>query len=255
MISEVAEVPGMSDTRRQFAPSRHVLSAVHGDRTVLLDLRKERYYGLDEVGTRVWALLREGVDEGGILARLEHEYEAPRELLQSDLTELLGRLAKLGMITRNGERGLRQPRRLTGSATPRAAQGEPLAPSALTCALTLICLTVALRIIGLRHTLALVHRAGRCSPPADSPPKEILARAAGNIGMAAAFIPGRALCLEQSLALYVCLRRAGVAVDLRLGVQPYPFAAHAWVEYEGEPVGESWDRVGRFAAFSGPQAI
>jgi hypothetical protein len=73
--------------------------------------------------------------------------------------------------------------------------------------------------------------------------------------MAAAFIPGRALCLEQSLALYVCLRRAGVAVGLRLGVQPYPFAAHAWVEYKGEPVGESWDRVGRFVAFSGPQAI
>jgi transglutaminase-like putative cysteine protease len=60
---------------------------------------------------------------------------------------------------------------------------------------------------------------------------------------AAAFFPGRAICLEQSLALYVLLRRRGVPVELRLGVQAVPFAAHAWLELRGVPIEENADFV------------
>ena len=41
----------------------------------------------------------------------------------------------------------------------------------------------------------------------------------------------------------------GVPVQLRIGAQPYPFAAHAWVEHRGEPVGSSYDVVGKFVPF------
>jgi hypothetical protein len=69
------------------------------------------------------------------------------------------------------------------------------------------------------------------------------------VDTAAAFFPGRALCLEQSLALYVCLRRAGVPAELKIGAQPYPFAAHAWVEHRGELIGTSYDLVCQFVPF------
>ena len=67
------------------------------------------------------------------------------------------------------------------------------------------------------------------------------------VAMASAFYPGRALCLEQSLTLYYVLRRRGVPVAYCQGVQPQPFQAHAWVEYEGEPVNDVPERVNRFA--------
>ncbi len=65
--------------------------------------------------------------------------------------------------------------------------------------------------------------------------------------MAAALFPGRALCLEQSLTLYVLLRLAGATVRLRLGVQAYPFGAHAWVEYLGRPLNDIEEHVAFFA--------
>ncbi len=73
-------------------------------------------------------------------------------------------------------------------------------------------------------------------------------RAAYHVAVAAAFFPGRAVCLEQSLALYLLLRRRGVPAELRLGVQAYPFYAHAWVELDGEPVNEDRETVDKFRA-------
>jgi hypothetical protein len=64
--------------------------------------------------------------------------------------------------------------------------------------------------------------------------------------MAAAFYPGRALCLEQSIALLGSLRWAGVDARLRLGAQPYPFKAHAWVEYDGRPLHEDEESLTSF---------
>ena len=71
------------------------------------------------------------------------------------------------------------------------------------------------------------------------------------VATAAAFYPRRALCLEQSLTLYVALKRAGVDARLRVGVRPMPFAAHAWVEVNGQPVYESIEFVSQLAAFPG----
>lgn len=43
-------------------------------------------------------------------------------------------------------------------------------------------------------------------------------------------------CLPRSLALYVHLRRSGCDVRHCIGVQRYPFTAHAWVEHRGAPL-------------------
>jgi hypothetical protein len=69
------------------------------------------------------------------------------------------------------------------------------------------------------------------------------------VAIAAAFYPGRAQCLEQSLALFLLLRRRAMPVELRIGVQPFPFTAHAWVEHNGRPVNEQEDFVTRLAPF------
>jgi hypothetical protein len=72
--------------------------------------------------------------------------------------------------------------------------------------------------------------------------------------LAAALYPGRALCLERSLVLYDRLRREGAAVELRIGVQATPFAAHAWVTYGGEPVNDSAEHVSHFVVMPEPRS-
>ena len=49
-------------------------------------------------------------------------------------------------------------------------------------------------------------------------------------------------------ALRPLLARRGVPAELRLGVQVYPFYAHAWVELHGEPVNEDPETVAKFRA-------
>ena len=48
-------------------------------------------------------------------------------------------------------------------------------------------------------------------------------------------------CLPRSLVLWWMLRRAGLAADLRIGVQKEAgdFAAHAWIEHCGQVVTEN----------------
>lgn len=106
------------------------------------------------------------------------------------------------------------------------------------------------RVFGLRRTLRWV----RAAANADAHGSGDVAACAGAVARAAAFYPRRALCLEQSLALYILLRRRGVSAELRLGVQPRPFYAHAWVEVDGQPVNESLDLAHTFVAFTALEA-
>lgn len=55
---------------------------------------------------------------------------------------------------------------------------------------------------------------------------------------AARWYPGRAACLENSLAAALTAILMRRSVDWCIGVRLMPYAAHAWVEAEGAPVGE-----------------
>jgi hypothetical protein len=61
---------------------------------VLLDLRRERYWGLDETGTRIWELVSAGIPFSRIVDSLEDEYAEPRERLESDARAFLTTLLK-----------------------------------------------------------------------------------------------------------------------------------------------------------------
>lgn len=95
------------------------------------------------------------------------------------------------------------------------------------------------RLRGLRRTLRMVQAQG--TPRSRTGDAALVEETARRVSLAAAFYPRRARCLEQSLALYVLLRRRGIDAELRLGAQPRPFYAHAWVEVDGQPVAEQGD--------------
>ena len=78
---------------------KDVLFQEVGGETVLLDLDSERYFGLDAVGTRVWALINEGMALGEVINTLLEEYEVDRVTLESDVEALLESLREAGLIT------------------------------------------------------------------------------------------------------------------------------------------------------------
>jgi hypothetical protein len=79
--------------------SPDVISQEVSGETVLMDLESENYYGLDEVGTRIWQLIGQTNDLRVIYQTLLQEYEVKEERLQRDLDILLGQIAGLGLIT------------------------------------------------------------------------------------------------------------------------------------------------------------
>lgn len=81
-----------------FNISNEVLSQEVNGETVLLDLQGESYFGLNEVGTRIWQLLKAGHPVGEMLSSLSDEYDASREQLENDLQVLLGKLMDAGLL-------------------------------------------------------------------------------------------------------------------------------------------------------------
>jgi len=79
--------------------SPEVISQEVSGETVLLDLESENYFGLDEVGTRIWQLIKETNDLAAIYQTLLTEYDVSEERLQQDLDTLLGEISQLGLVT------------------------------------------------------------------------------------------------------------------------------------------------------------
>ena len=121
------------------------------------------------------------------------------------------------------------------------------APSILGCGLLLLLAKLASGTFGSLRVLRWIRQ--RQASVAVAPDVDVATvRAAEHaVAMAAAFYPGRARCLEQSLVLYYWLRRAGVPAQFCMGVQAHPFIAHAWIECWGAVINDVPEHVGLFA--------
>lgn len=76
-----------------------VLSQEVSGETVLLDLNNENYFGLDEVGTRIWQLLQEQNNLEKIYDILLDEYKVDAKQLRNDFYDIINQLKDAGLIT------------------------------------------------------------------------------------------------------------------------------------------------------------
>lgn len=79
--------------------SEDAISQEVGGETVILDLGSEQYFGLDEVGTRIWQLLQEKGDLQQIFDCMLGEFDVTADRLEADMQALLGELASAGLIS------------------------------------------------------------------------------------------------------------------------------------------------------------
>lgn len=76
-----------------------VLSQEVSGETVLLDLNNENYFGLNEVGTRIWQLIQEQGDLQNIFDLMLSEYEVDSDILKKDFDGIIQQLKDIGLIT------------------------------------------------------------------------------------------------------------------------------------------------------------
>ena len=83
----------------KFQVPEDVLFREIGGEAVILDIKSGKYYGLNEMGTRMWAAM---VEKGSLQAACQallEEYDASEAQLQADLLQLVEGLAEKGLLT------------------------------------------------------------------------------------------------------------------------------------------------------------
>jgi len=87
----------ISFTERLILPEDVLISDVEGE-SVLLNLNSERYFGLDEVGTRMLSALTTSKSIQTAYEALLEEYQVEDEKLRHDLADLVDQLLDQGLL-------------------------------------------------------------------------------------------------------------------------------------------------------------
>jgi hypothetical protein len=72
------------------------------EESAILDLKSGQYYGLNPIGTRIWALIQKPTPVVDILSKLLNEYEVDAQRCERDLLTLLGELERKGLVEISG---------------------------------------------------------------------------------------------------------------------------------------------------------
>ena len=78
--------------------ARSQVSTVLDGEAVLLELSRGVYFGLNEVGTRVWQLVQEPRDVASIRDAVCEEYDVTPERCLTDVSDLLERMRDEGLV-------------------------------------------------------------------------------------------------------------------------------------------------------------
>jgi hypothetical protein len=87
----------LSFNQRVAVPST-VLFRVVDDESVLLNLDSEIYFGLDDVGTRMWTELTSSASVQEAYDKLLASFDVTPEELKQDLVDLVGKLVEQGLL-------------------------------------------------------------------------------------------------------------------------------------------------------------
>lgn len=183
----------------------------------LLGLNRGRFYGLDAVGTKMLMLLLEHGSETAAIA-IAAEYGVAEDQVRTDVTKLLGDL---------------QRKQLLVCQLPQSHNS--VTPSRLTTSVLLTLAWISIRTLGWTRTIRLWRRWQRpIDNKAPSGDWETAVQAVDTVVREAAakhlLLPTIA-CKERALVGWHILKSTfGLPAELVIGINLYPFQAHAWVE-------------------------
>lgn len=257
-----AQTIGGTDDDARMLPFFSIRSTVRAagseDGIVLLDLESGKYHSLNPVGARVWQGLANGRSRAQILRQLTELFDAPPEQIRADVDGILERFTRLGILVPETERPAARstvepaaPSELATTPQQESLQSSPARPR---FGVDLVWLVRGL--FALVHMDVLARRRGfpgvyqailRSRPKQPRPASQRLQRILAAVQRAASFYYKRRWCLQRSAAAAYLLRRNGFAAQLVLGAQLMPFAAHAWIELDGQVINDDQEFTSTFA--------
>lgn len=86
------------DIHRSLRPAPSVFARTFDGEVVLLDLAKGEYFGLDEVGSRIWDAVVRGAVPADIAQEIAAVYEVDAARVLADTLRLVGELESRGLI-------------------------------------------------------------------------------------------------------------------------------------------------------------
>jgi len=108
--------------------------------------------------------------------------------------------------------------------------------------------------VGFRRVVKLLERRSIQVDVASLPVERIV----GLVNSAASAWRARDACVPRSVTSWMLLRAAGHDPAIRFGVErdsTQDFAAHAWIELDGRPIGEPPDALQRFTPLVGQNTL
>ncbi len=219
---------------------------------VLMNPVKEEYLTLNGAAASIWELVDEGLTSVKIAERLCREYDAPEDRIAADVATQLRSWLQQHLIEPASPTSKAEPSRfepvstVAGEASGEISPRLAVAPGVLQCGFMILAIKAMLKIRGFAWTVDWIRVRVEKIPASTLTTVDTVRAIQWPVAMAAALYPGRARCLEQSLVLYYLLRRRGTSVRYCQGVKPFPFQAHAWIEYRGEPINDVSEHAQQF---------
>jgi hypothetical protein len=75
-----------------------VLDTEIDEQTVMMDIEKGSYLGLNRTGSRIWSLLAEAIAISELCDRLTAEFDVSREQCEQQVMDFLGSLLDRGLL-------------------------------------------------------------------------------------------------------------------------------------------------------------
>jgi hypothetical protein len=213
----------------------------------LMDVRigRGQWRFLEPIGAELWQTITDGTTPADAIEKLTGHWAArgadPRQV-RTDLTALVDELERADLLHSTPSTVHHEHPEVRFAAPVPTGVLQRLAGHA-----GLLLALLLLRLLPIRAAIATARFATRLPGRPATPEEAEAAHAA--VGRAARWWPGRAACLEESLATYFAAAFTGRRVSWAVGARFTPQGAHAWVEAGHTIVGQNeGDRVWPYVA-------
>ena len=124
---------------------------------------------------------------------------------------------------------------------PLESKKVPLSLQVAEALMTLIKVNFYIKLRGFHQTIQLIKKSCKNELNYNVPPDANLEDLANIVNKACLIYPTRTKCLEWAITYVLLALKRKWKCNLEIGVQNYPFFAHAWVECEEKVITDSQD--------------
>ncbi len=215
------------------------------DGGLLLDITQHLCFSLSPVASAICDLLKTGALQEQVICSIAEQCpDLPRHEIEANVTGFLNDLHKMGLLVSESEAcpTIRLPKLLllVLMSQKRGDAKQAVKPGFLFWK-ALVGL-FAFDVFGFdKHFTHVYAAVKRCAVASVTSHPEAVERICKAINYACVVYPKRVLCLQRSAVTTFLLRRHGIAAQMVMGAQKFPFKAHAWTEVSGLPINERRD--------------